>query len=115
MSRKGKLDTMHQAHGKAENFQPTTLDQIWGDTGTSKYGTMDKVVYEQQLQEMNKADLQAHATKVGLVPVDDRNRLIKRLLHEFTLHVDAYRHPSAPAKAPVVVSSEVAKILAEGR
>lgn len=111
-----KLNEMHQTHGKDETtFKPTTLAQIWGDDGMSKYGTMDAAVYEQQLKEMNKADLQAHATKVGLVPVDDRERLVKRLIQEFRVHVAAYRQPSTRSVKPVQISPEVAKILAEGR
>jgi len=31
-----KLEQMSQTHGKEENFQATTLDQIWGDTGNTK-------------------------------------------------------------------------------
>jgi len=106
---------MSQTHGKVETYQPTTLDQIWGDSGLSKYGTMEEDVYANQLKDMNKADLQAHATKVGLVPVDDRERLTKRLMHEFKLYVSAYRHPAAKATAKTPVSPEVAKILSEGR
>ena len=37
---------MQQTHGKVETFQPTTLDQIWGDDGTGKYGmsNVDKII-----------------------------------------------------------------------
>jgi hypothetical protein len=115
MGRPRKLNTMTQVDGKIETFQPTTLDQIWGDTGNNKYGTMDEVVYAERLKSMNKSDLQTHATQVGLVPVDDRERLTKRLLHEFKLYVSSYRHPTAQAQAKIPISPEVAKILTEGR
>lgn len=42
---------------------------------------------------MNKSDLQTHATKVGLVPVDDMKMLRNRLLREFDKHISAYRTP----------------------
>ena len=40
-----KLESLSQTHGK-EEFKPTTLDQIWGDTGISKYGTLNEDEYE---------------------------------------------------------------------
>lgn len=113
MGRK-KLENMSQTHGKTETFKPTTLDQIWGDTGNSKYGTLNEEEYESQLNEMNKSDLQTHATKIGLVPIDDRVRLTKRLLSEFRVHVASYKRPEFKQSNPKI-SKEVAKILAEGR
>ena len=114
MGRK-KLNQLVQVHGKTETFEPTTLDQIFGDTGLSRYGTTNVEEYEAQLKEMNKSDLQTHATKVGLVPIDDRERLTKRLIYEFKVHVAAYRKPLFKKDGPTKVSKEVAKILAEGR
>lgn len=116
MSKKTKLESLTQTHGKTETYRPSTLEQILGDTGTTKYGTMDAAVYEKQITNMPKTDLQAHATKVGLVPIDDRERMIKRLMHEFNLHVASYRHPGAKNKAPTgEPNDEVLSILARGR
>jgi L1 cell adhesion molecule like protein len=42
MAKKSKLDSLSQTHGKVEN-RKVTLDQIWGDDGKSKYGTLDPV------------------------------------------------------------------------
>lgn len=110
-----KLNELTQTHGKVDKFQPTTLDQILGDTGMSKYGTMDLEEYKRQLNTMNKVDLQAHATRIGLVPIDSRERLIKQLLREFNLYVGAYRYPSDKKQTTPEVSPEVARILAQGR
>lgn len=115
MPRKSKLEKMSQTHGQLETFKPTLLSQIIGDTGLDKYGTMDEDIYVNQLKNMNKSDLQAHATRVGLVPIDDRERLTKRLMHEFRLHVAAYRYPTVKPTPQNPVSPEVAKILAQGR
>jgi hypothetical protein len=68
---------------QVEGFQPSTLDQVWGDTGNTKYGTMDEAEYTDKLKEMNKSDLQAHASRAGLIPIDDRGILTKKLLTEF--------------------------------
>ena len=84
------VKNLSQTHGQAEEFTPTTLDQIWGDTGLWKYNTMELGEYNEQLQEMTKTDLQAHATKIGLIPVDSREMLTQRLVREFRRHVNSY-------------------------
>ena len=35
---KKPVKKLSQAHGKVEEYQPTTLDQIWGDDGTRVVG-----------------------------------------------------------------------------
>ena len=86
-TKKTSLKSIKQAHGKQENvkFEPRTLDQVWGDTGISKFGTLDVEEYAANLNDMNKSDLQTHATKVGLVPVDDVSLLRKRLTKELKI------------------------------
>ena len=51
-----KVENMSQTHGK-EEFAPSTLDQVWGDTGLSKYGTMDEDEYATQVRDMTKSEL----------------------------------------------------------
>jgi hypothetical protein len=113
--RKIKLDSMNQVHGKKETFKPTTLDQIWGDTGMSKYRTFDEATYMKELNAMNKSDLQSHAMKLGIMAIDDGDRLKKRLLQEFRNHVISYQIPAKPLNQTTKVSDEAMKILAEGR
>lgn len=112
MPKKSKLDTLNQAHGQIEG--PRTLDQVWGDKGLDKYGTLDLTEYQKYLKESTKSDLQAHAVKIGLVPVDDRETLTKRLVREFNKHVSLYK--SAPKTRNDIKLSKAAKdILAEGK
>ncbi len=110
-----KPKKMMQTHAKDEKFAPTTLDQVWGDTGNTKYGTMDKDEYQKRLDDMNKSDLQAHAGKMGLVPTDDRGLLTKKLLQEFNKYVSAFRKPSITKGKPAPISKASKKILSEGR
>jgi hypothetical protein len=110
-----KLEDLSQAHGKEEKFRPTTLDQVWGDTGHSKYSTLEESEYEDSLGEMNKSDLQTHATQVGIIPVDNRDMLTQRLVREFRNHVNSFRAPSESKQANRTMSKEVSRILAEGR
>ncbi len=116
-SKKAKKEDkkMTQTHAKEEKFQPSTLDQVWGDTGNTKYGTMDEAKYNEQLDEMNKSDLQAHAGRVGFVPIDDRGLLTKKLLSEFRKYVSGFRKPTPPSEASNAVSKKARKILSEGR
>ena len=113
--KKRTLKSMAQAHGKEEKAEPTTLDQIWGDTGLTKYNTLEEKEYVNQLDEMTKSELQAHATKVGLIPVDNRETLKTRLVREFNKHTSSYKKPSTKASKKVKLSSEVKKILSEGK
>lgn len=106
-----KMNELHQAHGKIEN--PVTLDQIWGDTGISKYGTLDLSEYEKYLDDLNKSDLQAHASKMNLVPVDDRKTLVERLKREFIKHASLYNKPSNQSE--IKISKRAKDILAEGK
>jgi len=112
MPRKSKLSQLNQTHGKIE--KPVTLDQIWGDTGITKYGTLDPVEYDKYVNDLNKSDLQAHAVKIGLVPIDDRNTLISRLKREFNKHISAYKVKSFEKKE-IKLSKKSKDILAEGR
>ena len=92
-------------------MQPTSLDQIWGDTGISKFKTLDRDEYESQLNDMNKSDLQTHATKVGLVPIDD-TKMLKKARKELDKHVSSYKTPKNMPKKTV---KDALKILGEGK
>jgi oligoribonuclease NrnB/cAMP/cGMP phosphodiesterase (DHH superfamily) len=112
MSKKNKLDSLIQTHAQVES--PRTLDQVWGDTGESKYKTLDLTEYQKYLKELTKSDLQAHAIKVGLIPIDNREVLAKRLEKEFNKHVSLYR-PAPKTKNDIKLSKTAKDILAEGR
>lgn len=103
-----------ETHGKVDNTQPTTLEQIWGFNELAKYGTTDEAVYAEQLQNMNRTDLEAHARRVGEVIVEDSSRLRERLVRSFRAYVASLRRPVLP-KQEINLTPEVKKILAEGR
>ena len=112
MPKKNKLDSLTQTHGQVES--PRTLDQVWGDSGQGKYGTLVLAEYQKYLKELTKSDLQAHAIKVGLIPVDNRETLVKRLEREFNKHVSLYK-PVPKTKNDIKLSKSARDILAEGR
>jgi hypothetical protein len=109
-----KIENLSQAHGKEEKFEPTTLDQVWGDDGWSKYRTLNEDEYLLSLKQLNLTDLQTHATKIGLIPINNRKVLSERLVKEFRLHVSSYKKPSV-AEQNLDISEEVRRILSEGR
>ena len=117
-AKKNKLNNLNQTHGKSEDLevQPMTLDQIWGDTGMTRYGHQDEEKYKQSLKEMTKSDIQAHAHFIGLVPVDNREQLEKRLVSEFRKYISGFVKPSATGnQTHPKISEEGLRILREGR
>jgi len=115
MNKKVKnIGELSQTHGKLEGKEYRSLDQIWGDDGIRKYKTLDESEYLITLKEMNKSDLQAHASKFGLIPVDDRETLIKILVREFKKHVSNYNVPKQ-TNNNIKLSKRAQDILSEGR
>jgi hypothetical protein len=69
---------------------------------------------------MNRTDLHTHASKVGIIPVDNREILETRLVREFCKHVAAFRAPldqkNDHNKSNIdQVSERTRRILSEGR
>lgn len=112
---KKKLEELTQTHGKTETFRPSTLDQIWGDTGLNKYNTLDEQEYSNTLSEMNKSDLMSHSARMGIVPADSRERMVKRLMTAFRQHVSGFRSSNIPQPKPTRPNKAAMDILAEGR
>ena len=112
--KKLKLDEIHQAHGKDESTDTVqSLDQLWGDDGLSRYKTLNVTEYTEELAGMNKTDLQNHAAKLGLVPVDSREILVKRLVAEFKKHVTRYEKVRKPEVKDDNKEAKVRKLLSD--
>ena len=120
---KKSMESLSQTHGKEEGLTPTTLDQVWGDDGNWKYNTMDPEEYEKELTHMVKSDLQTHATKIGIIPIDNRPMLTQRLLREFKKHVSQYESTAVRLQEDKVpsqegkkqINPEIRQILEEGK
>jgi len=115
--KKTKISKLKQTHAMVEKdgVVPTTLDQIWGDTGTKKYDTLDIAVYSEWLGERDRSELQTHASKIGLIPIDNMRELKKRLIREFNVHRAKYTKPNDSTEEQVSLDKEVRSILQEGR
>ena len=115
MSKKPKLKDLNQIDAKAENGKPTTLDQIWGDTGLQKYGTKNFDEYKAYIRSLNRSDIQSHAVKTGILPIDNYEILVARLEREFQRHVTAYQAPADNRQKQKKISKDAQRILSEGR
>ena len=111
---KKSIENLSQTHGKLEAKEYKTLDQIWGEDGSSKYKTLDETEYRDYLNDLNKSDLQNHASKLGLIPIDDRDSLTKRLISEFKKYVSLFKIPKTNSNK-INLTKEVKSILSEGR
>ena len=103
-------------NGKVDDGKPTLFDQLFGNNnGDSKYGTVDEEIYESQVNEMTRSDLELHARKlrIGLVPETDRLR--RNLIAEFRGYVSTLRRPNVDLPQSNKPSKQLEKILAEGR
>ena len=116
-TKKVKLEDMNQTDGMAQedNFEASTLNQVWGDDGTSKYKTLDIDTYEKVLGNMSKSDLKNEAIRVGLLPIDNTQQLRSRLIREFNAHVASYKKPTESSGKVQLYDDEVMKILGEGK
>jgi hypothetical protein len=107
--------TIIETHGKVESTVPTMLEQIWGYNELAKYGTKDEEVYRNQISDMNRTDLEAHARRVGVVIVESTGRLRENLLKEFRIYFNNLSHPAPLPKAQPNITAEVQRILNEGK
>lgn len=114
MPKKKQIQELSQTHGKLEDIEYKSLDQIWGDTGLSRYNTTNLEEYINFIHDMNKSDLQAHANKVGLVPIDNRETLTKRLVAEFKKFTSTFNIPKTKDNT-IKLNKETKNILSEGK
>jgi hypothetical protein len=121
-----KLNSVHQLDGKIDDTlkvnpnSPTTLDEIMGEKRSSRYKTTDVEVYAAEISDLNGTDLNRHAISIGIIPHDDKQRLIRNLIARFNEYHLAYNGPKTTVaefyqKNQPKVSAAVLKILGEGR
>ena len=106
-----------ETHGKVESVEPTTLEQVWGFSELSRYGTENEKDYEAKLKDMNRSDLETHARRMGVVVVESSGRLRDNLLRDFRTTYAAMHKPKIEGRTTVGVKidPEALKVLAEGR
>lgn len=88
VTKASKLKSLNLMDGKAAPTDTIddirTIDEILGTKPQGPFKAKTLAEFEKQLDtEMNLADMQALAPRVGLIPVADRTLLRKRLVDEF--------------------------------
>ncbi len=84
-----KLKSLKMIDGKVEPDSRTfanikTIDEAMGIKPQGAFKATSLAQFEQQIdKEMNLADMQQLASRVGLIPLHDRPLLKKRLIDEF--------------------------------
>jgi hypothetical protein len=128
---KEKLKAMKLMDGKAapdatptrnplDNFK--SIDELLGVKPSNPFKANTAKEFESQLAEMNLADMQCLAPRVGLIPIHDKPLLKKRLMDEFRKD---YRKRIGYNEAEIMstadkplsedASARAMKILKEGR
>jgi len=116
MEAKKKGKKLTQVHGKTEGPQPTRLDQIMGDF-VSRYKTSKLEEYIEDLWDMGKVDLANHSVAQGLIPIDNKEELVNRLIKQFKVYHSTLNKPAPDQrkKKDRFPSPEIQAILSEGR
>jgi len=108
----GQIDRPKNKLVRADGTQIISLDMIWGDDGTNKYKTSNETEYNSWLDQQNLSDLQTHAAKLGVNPVDNRGKLKIKLVNEFKRHYSQYKVPSMTGNKEKKLPRELADFLA---
>lgn len=102
---------------KTKKFQPTTLEELWGEVNDKKYHTLDSEEYERYLNEdLNSAEVREHAIEVAHIqPGTSMERTKNRLVLEHKKYVQALNlpndYPELPKEKPV--TKEILKIMSD--
>ena len=97
---------------------PKNLDALFGDTGISRFGTLDEKVFIKNLEELseNKIDIEQYAANHGLRSNGNIKELKRKLLESFQAHVNQYKNLSVIETIPKHVDRELLKkMMADGR
>jgi hypothetical protein len=113
--KKNKLPVI-ETHAKVEDkFEPTLLEQVWGKTDQSRYGTFSEAEYVERVSNMTRADLEAHARQMGVVVVENSLRLRDKLVADFRSYVSLMQKPITAPAHNTKISDAALKVLQEGR
>ena len=106
-----------QVDGKLHNKHGVkSIDELLGARDSVYRDFKTEAEYEEFLSNLNLTDLQEHATKVPIMPKEDRASLIKALVADFRLKTSAYYGAvEQNHNFPKAISPEVERILADGR
>lgn len=117
MARKNtnKLKTLNKTNGEAT---PHSLAVLLGDTGLTKYGTLDEGEYRTRLEALSTSELHLEATREGFRPIHSRDLLIKSLVGKFLKYKNSYFGTDSISRSDAndkKIAQDLASILRTGR
>jgi hypothetical protein len=83
MNLKDELNNLEHINGKERKEQILKLEKILGVQEVNPFKTTDSEVFEERLAEMNYAEMQSLAMRVGLSPYLQKPQLKKALAKQF--------------------------------
>ena len=113
---KKKIADMKQADGKTYDTNARTVEEILGNY-KPKFLADSEGSYKQGLARMNKIDLQRECVRIGLMPHDNRDIMMKRLVEQFNVAEASNRFKRLSKVAPSeqkAPSSKIREILSKG-
>jgi hypothetical protein len=112
-----KLNSLKQTHGKDNEatFEITSLDQLFGSSDSTKFGTTDETVFADKLRSMTRADLENFARRHGSIIVESSDRIRNELMKLFRNYVSLLQKPATKPVQGIKISPEVQQILNQGR
>lgn len=113
-----RIDAMQQVDGKDYDLQSSiqvsqkkSLNEIWGRK-FSKFKAASPEEYLARLRKMTKLDLQQECTRVDLMPLDNRELMIERLVKQCRISIAA-ANTSSLQPQKITVSEKSRHILAK--
>lgn len=117
--KKDKVENLQVADGKNDIEKIKDLEDLLGVKQTNPFGTTNKEVLEERMNEMTLTDLQTFAIKIGILPSGNKLSLKNKILRSFKSHAGAGAGYNIGYNQPLVdpsskAAEEILRISKEG-
>jgi len=117
--KKDKVENLQVADGKNDIEKIKNLEDLLGVKQTNPFGTTNKEVLEERMNEMTLTDLQTFAIKIGILPSGNKLSLKNKILRSFKSHAGAGAGYNIGYNKPLVdpsskAAEEILRISKEG-
>jgi len=114
-----KVKDLKVADGRTDLEKVKDLEELLSVKQVNPFGTTNKEVLEEKMQEMTLTDLQTFAIKIGILPSGSKLSLRNKLLRAFKSHAGAGAGYNTGFNKPLVdpkskAAAEILKISQEG-
>ena len=114
-----KVKDLKIADGRTDLEKVKDLEELLSVKQVNPFGTTNKEVLEEKMQEMTLTDLQTFAIKIGILPSGSKLSLRNKLMRAFKSHAGAGAGYNTGFNKPLVdpkskAAAEILKISQEG-